>query len=102
MTRPKQPAEVAEFWTFQEVCQRYQIAASTLRGLVESGDFPPMLRISRSLRRFRVADVLAWESGRWVRAGDQAARSRVMRSSVFRRRAPAGTPPRRRGGSSAD
>lgn len=86
MTRKPKPVPPAEdrFLSITEVCDRYGLSRDTVSRLVEGGNFPPMLRITDRLRRFRLSDLRQWESERTQAAGDQTARDRAIRSMVHR------------------
>lgn len=80
---PTDPAGSPEspdpFLTIDEVLVRYRLKRDALMRLVDAGEFPAALRVTRKLLLFRASDVAAWEDGRWLLPGDQAARRDQVR-----------------------
>jgi excisionase family DNA binding protein len=54
---------MAEFLSVDELAERYAVPAATIHQWLHKGTGPRSLKIGR-YRRFRVADVLAWEDSR--------------------------------------
>ena len=46
----------------RSVCSRYGVSVSTLYRRVKSGDFPPPVALWGSAKKWRIADLLAWEA----------------------------------------
>jgi excisionase family DNA binding protein len=54
---------VSEFLSVKDLADRYGVPVPTVYGWLHKGTAPPSLKVGR-YRRFRLADVLAWEDQR--------------------------------------
>ena len=48
--------------TIEQVADRYQVQPRTIQNWVRDGRFPQPMRLSRRLLRWRLADLIAFES----------------------------------------
>ncbi len=68
------------------VAKRYGIKTERLKKQAERGDFPEVFKVSTKDYRVLLADLLAWEKGRWVRPAEQVSTPGEIPPSLRRRK----------------
>ena len=53
---------LGDLLTIEEVSERYQVTTRTIQNWVRDGRFPQPMRLSRRLLRWRLADLVRFES----------------------------------------
>ena len=53
-----------EFLSVREVAKRYNVGVSTVWAWVRGGSFPSPVNLTRGCTRWRMVDLLEWETGK--------------------------------------
>ena len=62
-TRPLQDTSAIKLLKLSEVSNIVGLARSTIYMKIAHGEFPPGIRVSARARRWRLADIVAWQAG---------------------------------------